>query len=252
MCVIVCISGDPACPLPLLPSDALAQVQQWTSSSTCRLPCFHEPAACGAALCSLSDALAQVHQWDPRVLAGFLHLRARCLWCGVALLSRAFRLSALRGWDRPTVLHPLALAVSACLQCIGSGLSCILSSGPSTYNVMDARDNPRRSRSRSRSIRRIGSCDSCPACAVNRGILLRILHLVQEQNRSTSTGPTSVGSGRPALDLAEVFAGTIDQASILMAQPRTAALAVRHLESRCDSIVRSLDALEASVHRRRD
>ena len=65
-------------------------------------------------------------------------------------------------------------------------------------------------------------------------------------------GPTSVGSGRPALDLAEVFTGTIDQASILMAQPRTAALAVRHLESRCDSIVRSLDALEASAHRRRD
>ena len=118
--------------------------------------------------------------------------------------------------------------------------------------VMDARDNPRRSRSRSRSIRRIGSCDSCPACAVNRGILLRILHTVQELHRSTSLGPTSVGSGRPALDLAEVFTGAIDQASILMAQPRTAALAVRHLESRCDSIVRSLDALEASVHRRRD
>ena len=71
----------------------------------------------------LSDALAQVHQWDPCVLAGFLHLRARCLWCSVALLSRAFRLSALRGRDRPTVLHLLALAVNARLKCIGSGFS---------------------------------------------------------------------------------------------------------------------------------
>ena len=117
---------------------------------------------------------------------------------------------------------------------------------------MAERNNPRRSRSRSRSIRRVGSCDYCPACAVNRGILLRILHTVQDFQRSTSTTPPSAGSGRPALDLTEVFAGTIDQASIQMAHPRTAALAVRHLESRCDSIVRMLDAIDAALKRRGD
>ena len=119
-------------------------------------------------------------------------------------------------------------------------------------NKMADRNNPRRSRSRSRSVRRVGSCDYCPACAINRGILLRILHTVQEFQRSTSLPPPSSASGRPALDLTEVFSGTIDQASIQMAHPRTAALAVRHLESRCDSIVRLLDDLDAAVQRRRD
>ena len=171
--------------------------------------------------------------------------------CGAALrLFPASRSLLFEAWLGRRYCLPwpllLTLALRALLRC---ELHCTVGA---LSNVMDTRDNPRRSRSRSRSIRRIGSCDSCPACAVNRGILLRVLHLVQELNRSTPTGPTSAGSGRPALDLADVFAGTIDQASILMAQPRTAALAVRHLESRCDSIVRSLDALETSVHRRRN
>ena len=117
---------------------------------------------------------------------------------------------------------------------------------------MAERNNPRRSRSRSRSIRRVGSCDYCPACAVNRGILLRILHTVQDFQRATSPTSTPTGSGRPALDLSEVFTGSIDQASIQMAHPRTAALAVRHLESRCDSIVRMLDAIDNILKRRGD
>ena len=136
------------------------------------------------------------------------------------------------------------------LSCLGSG--CTASVVDTLCIEMDERNNPRRSRSRSRDIRRVGSCDHCSACAVNRGILLRILHTVQDFQRSTSTRPPTAGSGRPALDLTEVFAGTIDQASIQMAHPRTAALAVRHLESRCDSIVRLLEALDASVNRRSD
>ena len=159
--------------------------------------------------------------------------------------------AALRGRDLWLLMRLFPLFASqSCLLCADSGCAALVA-GAFCIKMAD-RNNPRRSRSRSRSIRRVGSCDYCPACAVNRGILLRILHTVQEFQRSTSSPPPSSGSGRPALDLTEVFSGTIDQASIQMAHPRTAALAVRHLESRCDSIVRLLDALDAAVQRRSD
>ena len=170
---------------------------------------------------------------------------AFCLFCS----SCAFRFSALRGWDRRLVMHLLPLATHPCLSCTCSGFICLC-----RWNLLH-----RDGRSQQPSAKPLTIAFNptswllrlLPSLPGQQG-LLRILHTVQEFQRSTSTGPPSAGSGRPALDLTEVFTGTIDQASIQMAHPRTAALAVRHLESRCDSIVRLLDALEASVHRRSD
>jgi len=76
---------------------------------------------------------------------------------------------------------------------------------------------------------------------------LRILQLVQERDR-----PASWGSGSPSEDLTTIFSGRLEHASALMTQPRMAALAVRHLESRCDAILASLEALEASFRADRD
>ena len=188
----------------------------------------HESAACGAALGSVVDCVGSGTPLGSLISGGAPTLLCCCLWCSSC------------------PLHPLRPQVPSTHR---GGIALIAGSH---YIVMAEYNNPRRSRSRSRSARRVGSCDYCPACAVNRGILLRILHTVQDFQRATSTTPASTASGRPALDLSEVFTGTIDQASIQMAHPRTAALAVRHLESRCDSIVRMLDSIDDQLKRRGD
>ena len=60
--------------------------------------------------------------------------------------------------------------------------------------------------------------------------------------------PGSSFSGRPSADLQEVFAV---EASRLISHPWVAALAVRHLETRCDALLGAIDTLEASLGDRR-
>ena len=58
--------------------------------------------------------------------------------------------------------------------------------------------------------------------------------------------PLSGTSDRPPRELGTIFTGHIVPASALMCQPRLAVFALRHLESRCDAFVSSLDSLDAA------
>ena len=194
------------------------------------LVCLHSTA---------SYALLQVHPCGRHRPSGpALGRWGRCLWCSATRSFHRPRRFATRGGDGPVpCVSPSFSSVLGRVIPFVSGHRCIASSR-SPFSTMASSNDPPRDRSRSRSVRRLVSpCDTCSSCAFNRGLLLRILHLLQERDR-----PASVGSGRPSLDLSEVFTGSLEQATVLMGQPRISALAVRHLESRCDAIVRSLDS----------